>query len=392
MKASRTENPETILLDPRLLERSLRRLRRGEPAAGPARAVLAAEAASAMTAGPFSVTGKKNPPPGGDRRDYVSMGPYWWPDPDTPGGRPYVRRDGEHNPESDDSDRPVLNGLCAAVRRLALGWFFLGDDDCARRAWELLRIFFLDPDRGMRPHLRYGQGIPGICEGRGIGIIETTVFATSLVDSILLLSLSPAFPRAGLEGLRGWFGAYLDWLRTSGHGADERGATNNHGTSCDLQLTVFALFAGRGGEARAVLDDVPRRRIAAQVEPDGRQPEELARTRALGYSTMNLRLLFDLASVAGRQDRDLWRFETADGRGIRRALDWLLPFWKGERPWPYPQITPFGTEMPARLLRRASLAWNEPAYAAAGASLAGGGDAFSRAETDLCWPAADPGG
>jgi hypothetical protein len=29
----------------------------------------------------------------------MSLAPYWWPDPKSPNGLPYIRRDGERNPE-----------------------------------------------------------------------------------------------------------------------------------------------------------------------------------------------------------------------------------------------------------------------------------------------------
>lgn len=34
--------------------------------------------------GPYSVTYKKVLPPSGDKHDYISMGPYWWPNPKRP--------------------------------------------------------------------------------------------------------------------------------------------------------------------------------------------------------------------------------------------------------------------------------------------------------------------
>jgi hypothetical protein len=59
---------------------------------------------------------------------------------------------------------------------------------------------------------------------------------------------------------------------------------------------------------------------------------------------------------------DLWRFRTEDGRGIRTALDWLLPFTAGEKEWQYPQITKLSGGQLAPLLRRAANAYGEPRY------------------------------
>jgi hypothetical protein len=57
-------------------------------------------------------------PPSGSKNDYMSMGPYWWPDPEKPDGLPYIRRDGEVNPERDNLDSPQLSKMINAVRTL----------------------------------------------------------------------------------------------------------------------------------------------------------------------------------------------------------------------------------------------------------------------------------
>src|SRR6476661_4713478 len=61
---------------------------------------LIRDANTALTAGPFTVMQKKRTPPSGDKHDYMSLAPYWWPDSTKPNGVPYVRRDGQVNPES----------------------------------------------------------------------------------------------------------------------------------------------------------------------------------------------------------------------------------------------------------------------------------------------------
>jgi hypothetical protein len=55
---------------------------------------------------PVSVVQKAVTPPSGDKHDYMSQAPYWWPDPASADGKPYIRRDGERNPEI--NRRPFL--------------------------------------------------------------------------------------------------------------------------------------------------------------------------------------------------------------------------------------------------------------------------------------------
>ncbi len=53
------------------------------------------------------VTDKKLKAISGNNHDYMSMGLYWWPNPDTPDGLPYIRRDGYSNPNANDGSQPV---------------------------------------------------------------------------------------------------------------------------------------------------------------------------------------------------------------------------------------------------------------------------------------------
>lgn len=320
----------------------------------------------------FSVVDKNTAPPGGTLHDFTSIGPYWWPDPAKPDGLPYIRRDGERNPESLDTDRAAMESLGLAVSSLIhYAWIDdsagrIGSEPHARQAARLLRAWFLEPETRMNPHLRFAQRIPGISEGRGIGIIDTAMLCF-LLDEVSLFEHMADTSEWGDEvwtagdraGLRQWFSDYLDWLLTSDHGRDECKEHNNHGTWYDAQVATFAVFCGRPEIARRQINEFARGRIAAQIAPDGSQPHELARTLSLTYSTFNLLGFAVLARVDARvpqspvDDKNapvaLWQWRAENGAGIIPALDWLLPYELGERAWPHRQIKPFD--------RLASAAW-----------------------------------
>lgn len=122
---------------------------------------------------------------------------------------------------------------------------------------------------------------------------------------------------------------------------DEAAAKNNHGTWYDLQLSDYALFLGNREVAAGIIRESERRRIARQIEPDFQQPLELARTKAFDYSVGNLEGLMQLAVLGHEVGVDLWHFQTPDGRCIRKALDFLVPFATGAKPWDYQQIGGF---------------------------------------------------
>jgi hypothetical protein len=316
------------------------KLAAGDAALQPALDRLTRDADKALRAGPFTVTAKHRTPPSGDKHDYLSLAPYYWPNPNTKDGLPYVNRDGEVNPESkQDTDSPALGSMASAVQTLCLAWYFTGKADYAAHAELLLRTWFLDAATRMNPNLNFAQGIPGRDTGRPTGIIDTHVLV-GLWDAVNLLQGAAGWSDEDRNGLREWARHYLTWLRDSKNGRGEAKTTNNHGTWYDAQVCALALFTGQDHIARSVAEAAKEKRLAKQIEPDGKMPRELARTKSLGYTEFNLRALFELAAMGQRAGVDLWHFQTADGRSIRAALDFAAPHVDPAHPWPFRDLKP----------------------------------------------------
>lgn len=322
------------------------------------------EAQQTLSLGPFSIVNKSVTPPSGDKHDYMSQAPYFWPDPKSPNGLPYIRRDGERNPEINKiTDHKSLDDLEDVVETLALAYYFKRNEAYAAKAVQLLRAFFLVPATRMNPNLEYAQFIPGVNTGRGIGLIETRGLVR-VVDAIGLLQGSKALTPADATGLQDWFKSFLQWMRDSKNGREEAAAKNNHGTYYDVQVVSFALFTGQKDFALKVIKQAREKRIAAQIEPDGRQPLELARTKAWGYSNGNLDGLMQLATLAERVGVDLWNFQTKDGRSIRKALEFLIPVALGETKWQYQELGGVKPESLFPLMRRAAEVYRDKEYQA----------------------------
>jgi len=286
-----------------------------------------------------TVMDKEMTPPSGDKHDYMSAGRYWWPDPKDPTG-PYIRKDGVVNPEIDKLDRGPLGMMAKNVTSLSLAYYFTSDERYAEKALTNLRIWFIHPATRMNPNMNYGQTIPGRNKGlgRGEGIIDTYSFI-DMLDGIELLKKSSRFTQQDQLALKNWFVSYLDWMMTSPIGNEEYTAKNNHGTAFDVQATRYAIFAGKEDIAKKYCNGFAARRLFTQIEPDGSQPLELARTTALGYSTFNLTHILDMCFLAKSLNIDIYHAKSGDGRSILQALEFLTPYiGKPISQFPYKQI------------------------------------------------------
>ena len=180
-----------------------------------------------------------------------------------------------------------------------------------------------------------------------------------LVDAIGLLENSKSWTADDQKGMAAWFTDWLHWLTTSKIGRGELDAKNNHGTWCDAQAASIALFLGKTEMAHDLVSQAREKRIAKQIEPDGRQPLELTRTTSFGYSMFNLRALMDVADIAHGLDVDLWHYQTKDGRSILKATEFLANYADPESKWPYQQIHPANRGDLEEILRRAAVEFPE---------------------------------
>lgn len=296
---------------------------------------------AALERGLYSVVDKEIVPPSGDKHDYLSFSRYWWPNPDTKDGLPYIRRDGEVNRKLlANGDRNRLGDFCDDVEALALAGYLLADEKYARHAAKLIRTWYLDPETRMNPNVNFGQGVPGRAHGRGPGIIDTRHFLR-VIDSIALLKNLGTLQQQEIAALKMWFNEYLDWLLTSDLGHHELKAKNNHGSWYAAQVVGVCLFVDRLDEAKQAIRRVRDERIPNSIMADGSQPEELARTKTLHYSLFNLSALATLSRFGEHLDSDIWHHQTERGAGLKTALEFITPYLANPEDWQYPEMGEF---------------------------------------------------
>ncbi len=320
------------------------------------------EAAPAVTDKRFT-----NHSPSRDPHDYVSIGTYWWPDPEAPDGLPYVQRDGQISPDFHLYDRPRWDLAADGIVTAAKGAYFLDQPRFAQEAAKRARRWFCDPETHMAPHICYAQMIPGRCTGNSAGLIDFALYLPTVLDHLQLLARLPQTPWSGTDHqtLAAWCAHLLAWLESHPFGREEEERGNNHGVYYDRMVVCLSLFLDRPERARAQLLK-SLQHVTRQIRPDGSMPAELRRTCSFGYTVMNLRGFVDLAWIGRRLDVPVWSpCGTEVQSPIRSGVEFFYRCACSADPWPYEQIEPIDWRMIWPVLGKANV-------------LSGGGYAYSR--------------
>jgi hypothetical protein len=376
------ESRREILLHHELLESNIVRIGKDHPTSR----LILTEAEKLLAERAESVLDKKHMPPSEDMKDYFSLSIYYWPDETSPNGLPYKARDGLINPECDSYDRPAFERMTWRVDTLALAFALSHDERFADKAITLLDTWFIDPRTSMNPNMLYAQYIPGADERSGWkdypnrfvpgkngrkgiyvsfgGVIED-LSLVPLLDSIRLLQKSTHWTERMSTGLKSWYARYTDWLLTHQHGLDEAACRNNHGSWYWADILAFLEFIGEKRKAKEFSEKMIPQRMDIQFEKDGSQPEELVRAISKNYCTFSLISFINMAIVAERCGYDAWNVETAEGKSIRKAVDWFLPFFTGKAEWKWKQVKPFHEAALAGVFKFASLHYENSEYLAA---------------------------
>jgi hypothetical protein len=327
------------------------------------RRVIAA-ATECLARRPQTITAFRAPRSAGGGHDFFSEGDYWWPDPKNPGG-PYLRRDGESNPDNFGDHRRALVRLSLDVPALTAAWTLTKDPRYAAHARAHLRAWFVDAETRMNPSLPYAQAIHGVTTGRGTGIIDT-IHLVEVARAIDVLHRGGALADGELAPISRWFVDYTRWMTTHPNGIEERDAKNNHGTCWVMQVAAFASLTGDTSSLDMCRTRFKTVLVPTQMAADGSFPLELERTKPYGYSLFNLDAMAAIARIASTPSDNLWTFELPDGRGLRRALAFMTPFVEDKSRWTHPRDVQYFDEWPMRhaALLFGGIGLDKPAYLA----------------------------
>lgn len=328
------------ILNLNLLNKQKKNLDAGDPALKSAYQQLIKSANKSLNFGPVSVMEKKEIPPSGSKHDYMSLAPYHWPDPSKKDGLPYMRKDGETNPEVKlYKDKEYLPSLCEHLLVLSIAHHFSGKEVYAKHAMKLIRVWFLDTATRMNPNMNFGQAIKGVNQGRGAGLIDGRNLIKA-IEAIGLLSANKVVSKEEQAAMQQWFADFLNWMQTSKIGQEELDAPNNHGAWYDALRLSIALYTNQIPHAKDIVLNA-QKRLTAQMDPTGRFPLEMVRTTSFHYSVFVVDAFLKIAAMSQKINLDFWGFKASNGNSLPKAVDALLPYLNKQKAWDGPQIKPF---------------------------------------------------
>lgn len=271
----------------------------------------------------------------GDPHDYTSLAVYWWPDENATDGK-YVNRDGYINPEFEQYDLPKLRELAVRMKYFSWAYYLTNQNKYYKAAVNQLRVWFVKKKTYMNPSLEYGQVIPGYNNnrGRGTGIIEAYEF-NMVLESVRLLDSKKKLPTSLSRALQNWFYQFSEWMAYSDLGVAASKGGSNTGLAYDVTLLNCALYSGNTVVADAISSNFYKKRIEAQIKPDGTQPNELMRTNAYSYSVFNLTHIVDFCLIQQSLGNS---FYAEHKERIDAAIKYLIQFIDNESAFTYQQI------------------------------------------------------
>lgn len=269
----------------------------------------------------------------GGIHDFYSEGDYWWPDPNRPEG-PYIRKDGQSNPNNFNKHRKLLYRLSILTGNFTSAYILTKEKKYADAAVKHLKAWFVNNKTKMNPNLHYAQAIKGRCEGRYIGIIDG-IQLLEVAQAVKTLEKYHAIPPKELIVIKKWFSDYLHWLTESDYGKKEKAHPNNHGTWWNVQAAMYAQLT----ENKNVLSECRQNyleNLLPRMAENGSFPEELKRTKPYAYSLFNLEGMVMNCLLLSNDSIDLW-VQPSENYSVKTAISFMVPFIQNKAAWPYPR-------------------------------------------------------
>ena len=318
---------------------------------------LRADAERHMKEGPWSVTTERPQGIAMDIHEFYSEAPYWWPQDGDPKA-PYVRRDGQTNPNRFVANKNALTAMSDAVFTLGTAAYLLDDPRYAQRAARDIHTWFINPKSRMTPT----WSIP---RPSAISIMDA-----ALASSMAAYSSAPSRgwnsspkPASGTPKTRpssrsGFRIPHLAHHQRQRRQREARRQQSRH--LVDRPGRRHRHLRRRRRQQKAAFNYYRDHIFPRQIKSDGSAPREETRTRSLWYSAFNLEALPPSAASpnSGRRPVDRARQRRRD---IATVIEYLEPYLTDPKKWTKEQITDFSNEG-IHFLAYAGMGMKKPEY------------------------------
>lgn len=311
---------------------------------------------------PITVTASTCERSAGNAHDFYSEGDYWWSDPENPEG-PFIRKDGQTNPGNFVAHRLAMIRFSQIVGMQTSAYLLTGDSKFAEATRKHLEAWFVNPETRMNPSLLYVQAIKGRVTGRGIGIIDA-IHLIEVARSIEIMENNNLLPNKTISEIKKWFSEFITWLTTHQYGIDEMNTKNNHSTCWVMQVGAFARLTQNTEVLEFCRNRFKTVLLPNQMGEDGSFPLEVIRTKPYGYSLFNLDVFMTCAEILSDEQNNLFEYSTLQGLNMKLGAEFLFPFVKDKKKWPYKHDVMYYDEWPVRqpFLLFAGKAYNNQEY------------------------------
>ena len=148
--------------------------------------------------------------------------------------------------------------------------------------------------------------------------------------------------------IKSWFAEFLEWMTSHQYGIDEMNAKNNHGTCWVATAAAMATLTGNTEILQFCSERFKTVLLPSQMAEDGSFPLEIRRTKPYGYSLFNIDAFCNVAQILTSSGENLWEFKTADGKSLKKGMEFIYPFITDKSTWPFEKDIYIWEEWPAR--------------------------------------------
>lgn len=273
----------------------------------------------------------------GDKHYFYQIRGYYWADSLHPDN--FIKKDGYRNPTYKNYDFTRLTEMAKRCKYLSVAYYLTGKKEYYDAFKRQILAWFVDKDTYMYPNFRYATMLPnGIkFEGTASGLIEAYTFI-DVLESLRLIDMVKPIDNVTKKELKEWFRQFVANVECD-YGELLGKLKNNIGLAWDVTLMNMYLFIGESAQAKELANQFAEKWLYKHIISDGRQPLELKRASAFGYSVYNLTHIIDFCFLSRYWEMDFYQKHR---QRIDKAFDFLEQFRNDTTSFPYSQVSSWG--------------------------------------------------